>query len=197
MRYAVVIENAGGNYSAYVPDLPGCIATGPTVQAVETEISAAIRFHIEGLQADGLPVPAPSAVAEYVERLIERSHPMDALTLLSDLIARARAAGADAADAVLISGTSLSVARRLGETEHVERAEGRDLGLRVFLGKQAAIVSSTTVDPAGFAELAERAVAMARVVPGGPVSPAWPTPPRRRGTSPSTWKIPANPPPRR
>ena len=67
MRYAVVIENAGGNYSAYVPDLPGCIATGPTVQAVETEIGAAIRFHIEGLQADGLPVPAPSAVAEYVD----------------------------------------------------------------------------------------------------------------------------------
>ena len=67
MRYAVVIENAGGNCSAYVPDLPGCIATGPTVQAVETEISAAIRCHIEGLQADGLPVPAASAVAEYVD----------------------------------------------------------------------------------------------------------------------------------
>jgi predicted RNase H-like HicB family nuclease len=66
MRYAVVIEDAGGNCSAYVPDLPGCIATGPTVQAVETEISAAIRFHIEGLHTDGLPVPAPSAVAEYV-----------------------------------------------------------------------------------------------------------------------------------
>ncbi len=95
---------------------------------------------------------------------------MDALNLLSDLIARARAAGADAADAVLISGTSLSVARRLGETEHVERAEGQDLGLRVFLGKRAAIVSSTTVDPARFAELAERAVAMARVVPEDPFS---------------------------
>ena len=93
---------------------------------------------------------------------------MDALNLLADLIARARAAGADAADAVLISGTSLSVARRLGETEHVERAEGRDLGLRVFLGKQAAIVSSSTIDPARFAELAERAVAMARVVPEDP-----------------------------
>jgi predicted RNase H-like HicB family nuclease len=66
MRYAVVIENAGGNHSAYVRDLPGCIATGPTVQAVETEISAAIRFHIDWVQADGLPVPAASAVAEYV-----------------------------------------------------------------------------------------------------------------------------------
>ena len=93
---------------------------------------------------------------------------MDALILLADLIARARAAGADAADAVLISGTSLSVARRLGETEHVERAEGRDLGLRVFLGRQSAIVSASTIDPARFTELAERAVAMARVVPEDP-----------------------------
>jgi PmbA protein len=90
------------------------------------------------------------------------------LNLLSDLIARARTAGADAADAVLISGTSLSVSRRLGATEHVERSEERDLGLRVFLGQRAAIVSSTTVDPGSFQELAERAVAMARVVPEDP-----------------------------
>ncbi len=91
--------------------------------------------------------------------------PMD---LLADLIARARAAGADAADAVLISGASLSVQRRLGKTEHVERSEGRDLGLRVFLGQRAAIVSSSTVAPSSFRELAERAVAMARVVPEDP-----------------------------
>ena len=90
------------------------------------------------------------------------------LDLLADLIARARAAGADAADAVLVSGTSLSVQRRLGETEHVERSEGRDLGLRVFLGQRAAMVSSSTIDPASFKELAERAVAMARVVPEDP-----------------------------
>jgi PmbA protein len=90
------------------------------------------------------------------------------LDLLADLIARARAAGADAADAVLVSGTSLSVQRRLGQTEHVERSEGRDLGLRVFLGQQAAMVSSSTMDPASFKELAERAVAMARVVPEDP-----------------------------
>lgn len=89
----------------------------------------------------------------------------DYLSLLSDLIARARAAGADAADAVLAAGTSLSVARRLGQTEHIERAEGRDLGLRVFLGQRAAMVSSSSVDPAGFQALAERAIAMARVVP--------------------------------
>jgi predicted RNase H-like HicB family nuclease len=67
MRYAVVIERAEGNYSAYVPDLPGCVATGATVPEVEHEIGAAIRFHIEGLTADGLPVPAPSSLAEYVE----------------------------------------------------------------------------------------------------------------------------------
>ena len=90
------------------------------------------------------------------------------LDLLADLIARARAAGADAADAVLVSGTSLSVQRRLGETEHVERSEGRDLGLRVFLGQRAAMVSSSTVDPTSFRDLAERAVAMARVVPEDP-----------------------------
>src|ERR1700674_638952 len=90
---------------------------------------------------------------------------MRSLDLLTDLIARARAAGADAADAVLVAGTSLSVARRLGQTEHVERSEGQDLGLRVFIGKKAAIVSATSIDPAGFAALAERAVAMAKVVP--------------------------------
>ncbi len=68
MRYAVVmIEKAGGNYSAYVPDLPGCVATGETVKAVEAELRQAIRFHIEGLRADGLPVPAARSIADYIE----------------------------------------------------------------------------------------------------------------------------------
>lgn len=67
MRYAVVIEKAAKNYSAYVPDLPGCIATGSSVEEVEKEIRNAIRFHIEGLKGDGLPVPTPSSIAEYVE----------------------------------------------------------------------------------------------------------------------------------
>jgi predicted RNase H-like HicB family nuclease len=67
MRYAVVIEKAGNNFSAYVPDLPGCIATGATVPEVETEIRDAIRFHIEGLRADGLDVPKGVGLAEYVE----------------------------------------------------------------------------------------------------------------------------------
>lgn len=67
MRYAVVIEKAAGNYSAYVPDLPGCVATGATVQTVENEIRDAIRVHIDGLKADGLLVPAPTSIADYVE----------------------------------------------------------------------------------------------------------------------------------
>jgi predicted RNase H-like HicB family nuclease len=67
MRYAVVIEKAEGNYSAYVPDLPGCVATGDTVRSVENEIREAIRFHIEGLKQDGLDVPVPTSIAEYIE----------------------------------------------------------------------------------------------------------------------------------
>ncbi|TIP27668.1 MAG: type II toxin-antitoxin system HicB family antitoxin [Mesorhizobium sp.] len=67
MRYAVVIEKAGNNFSASVPDLPGCIATGATVPEVETEIRDTIRFHIEGLRADGLDVPNAVSLAEYVE----------------------------------------------------------------------------------------------------------------------------------
>ncbi len=93
---------------------------------------------------------------------------MTQLDLLADLIARAKAAGADAADAILLSGTSISVERRLGRTEKLEQSEARDLGLRVFLGRRSAIVSSSAADPAGFAALAERAVAMARVVPEDP-----------------------------
>ena len=67
MRYAVVIERAAGNYSAYVPDLAGCVATGASVADVEREIRAAIRFHLKGLADDGLPIPEPSSVIEYVE----------------------------------------------------------------------------------------------------------------------------------
>jgi predicted RNase H-like HicB family nuclease len=67
MRYAIVIEKAEGNYSAYVPDLPGCVATGESVPVVEREIREAIRFHIDGLKDDGLPVPKPTSIADYVE----------------------------------------------------------------------------------------------------------------------------------
>ena len=67
MRFAIVIEQAGANFSAYVPDLPGCVATGESVQEVEVSIREAISFHLEGLREDGLPVPAPASVVEYVE----------------------------------------------------------------------------------------------------------------------------------
>jgi predicted RNase H-like HicB family nuclease len=67
MRYAIVIENAGPNYSAYVPDLPGCVATGSTREEVEREIREAIGFHIEGLREDGVPIPEPSSAVSYVE----------------------------------------------------------------------------------------------------------------------------------
>ena len=67
MRYAVVIEQAASNYSAYVPDLPGCIATGSTIKEVEQRIREAIAFHLEGLREDGLPIPPPSSHVEYVD----------------------------------------------------------------------------------------------------------------------------------
>ena len=67
MRYAIVIEKAEGNYSAYVPDLPGCIATAPTPQDVEREIRDAIRLHLDGLAEDGVAPPPATSRAEYVE----------------------------------------------------------------------------------------------------------------------------------
>ncbi len=67
MRYAIVIEKAEGNYSAYVPDLPGCVATGATTEEVEAQIREAIEFHIEGLREDRIPVPAPSSRVDYIE----------------------------------------------------------------------------------------------------------------------------------
>ena len=92
----------------------------------------------------------------------------DALDLLTALIAKAKRLGADAADAVLFEGASISHARRLGKTEKLERSEGYDLGLRVFFGKRQATVSSNDRTPAALDELAERAIAMARVVPEDP-----------------------------
>ncbi|UZR27142.1 type II toxin-antitoxin system HicB family antitoxin [Methylococcus mesophilus] len=67
MRYAIVIEPAGGNFSAYVPDLPGCIATGATLQETEVNIREAILLHLDGIKEDGEPIPVPSAVVEYCE----------------------------------------------------------------------------------------------------------------------------------
>jgi predicted RNase H-like HicB family nuclease len=65
-RYAVVIEKSSRNYSAYVPDLPGCIATAKTRATVRRLIREAIQFHLDGLRADGLPVPKPTSACEYV-----------------------------------------------------------------------------------------------------------------------------------
>ncbi len=67
MRYAVVIEKAEGNYSAYVPDLPGCVATGATIEEVQGGIRDAIAFHLDGMREDGLPIPAPTSKVEYIE----------------------------------------------------------------------------------------------------------------------------------
>jgi predicted RNase H-like HicB family nuclease len=65
--YAIVIEKAASNYAAYVPDLPGCVATGATVEETERLLRDAISLHLDGLQEDGLPIPEPSSVVEYVE----------------------------------------------------------------------------------------------------------------------------------
>jgi predicted RNase H-like HicB family nuclease len=67
MRYAIVIEQVGNSYSAYVPDLPGCIATGATKAEVEALIHDAIELHLAGLREDGDAVPPPSSQVEYIE----------------------------------------------------------------------------------------------------------------------------------
>ena len=67
MRYAVVIENAGSNFSAYVPDLPGCVATGATLAEAEGAIREAIEFHLEGLKDEGVSLPQPHSFSEFVE----------------------------------------------------------------------------------------------------------------------------------
>lgn len=67
MRYAIVIEAAENNFSAYVPDLPGCVATGNSVEETETSIREAIEFHLDGLRQDNIPIPPASSRVDYVE----------------------------------------------------------------------------------------------------------------------------------
>ena len=67
MRYAIVIEKAENNYAAYVPDLPGCVATGRTIEETEEQIRETIEFHLRGLREDGLLIPEPSSQVDYVE----------------------------------------------------------------------------------------------------------------------------------
>jgi len=67
MRYAIVIEKAGQNFSAYVPDLPGCVATGETIPDTQKAIRAAIESHLSGMREDGIPLPAPSSRVDYID----------------------------------------------------------------------------------------------------------------------------------
>jgi predicted RNase H-like HicB family nuclease len=67
MRYAIIIEKSETGYGAYVPDLPGCIAAGATLEETEHLIREAIEFHLEGMHEDGLSPPEPTSLAEYVE----------------------------------------------------------------------------------------------------------------------------------
>jgi predicted RNase H-like HicB family nuclease len=66
-KYAIVIEKGESNYSAYVPDLPGCVATGATVEKTESLLREAIELHLEGMREDGTPIPPPTSVVEYVQ----------------------------------------------------------------------------------------------------------------------------------
>jgi len=65
-RFLIVVEDAGRNYSAYSPDLPGCVATGATQEEAEKNMYEAVQLHVDGLREDGLPIPNSSAIAEYV-----------------------------------------------------------------------------------------------------------------------------------
>ena len=67
MRYAIVIERTANNYSAYAPDLPGCVATGATIEEVESQMREAIEFHLEGLREDGISIPVPESRVDYID----------------------------------------------------------------------------------------------------------------------------------
>jgi len=116
------------------------------------------------------PAPKRKAVAAPAVQPVSRPAPRAIDTsLLHDTVAWAKAAGADAVDAIYVEGTQLSVSQRLGTREQLERSEGRDVGLRAFVGTRQAIVSTTDLSVDALKELAARAVAMARAVPEDPV----------------------------
>jgi predicted RNase H-like HicB family nuclease len=66
MRYAIVIEQAGDNFSGYIPDVPGCVATGATVDETRMRLAEALAMHLQGLREDGMPIPEPSTVTDYI-----------------------------------------------------------------------------------------------------------------------------------
>ena len=94
----------------------------------------------------------------------------NALTIITDLIGRAKKAGADSADVIFAEGKSSSMTQRMGKSEHLERSESIDIGLRVFVGSRQAIVSSSDISLSALDALIERGMAMAKVVPEDPYS---------------------------
>lgn len=74
-RYAIVVEKAKSNYSAYVPDLPGCVATGPTIRETGRLLREAIEIHLQGMREDGIPVPDPTSAVDYVEVSLWQKQP--------------------------------------------------------------------------------------------------------------------------
>jgi len=86
VRYIAIIERAANNYSAYVPDLPGCITTGATVEETARNIREAIEFHLEGMREDGLPIPQPQTVVAEVEVKTEDAHPSSAIESLAGIV---------------------------------------------------------------------------------------------------------------
>lgn len=120
------------------------------------------------------------------------------LDLMDDLIRRAKAAGADQADALLVRSDSVNLTQRLGEPEHLERSESRDLGLRVLVGRRQAVASSTDLSAEALSDLVERAMAMARVVPEDPycglaepdqITAGWPNTDSDAGVEPSADRL--------
>ncbi|HEY7785364.1 MAG TPA: type II toxin-antitoxin system HicB family antitoxin [Pyrinomonadaceae bacterium] len=67
MRYAMIIESGERNYSAYLPDLPGCVATGKTIDELRRNMTEAVELHLQGMREDGVPIPKPTTIADYIE----------------------------------------------------------------------------------------------------------------------------------
>ena len=141
----------------------GPTKTAPARPAADAKPKAAAKAAPKRKPAATADAPSPAIVA-----LPPPSSGGVDVNLVADLIAWARDAGADAADAIVVEGTQLSIGQRLGKREKLERSEGRDLGLRAFVGKRQAFVSTTDFTVAGLKALARRAVDMARVVPEDP-----------------------------